>query len=334
MAMSGTVRVASEVTLSDRASTRGTLYTMSRKIITHEGRTHVAWLDHLASCKVATLDRATGQWGPPVWLGDGIDNHCGPALTIDSAGHLHAIIGSHGTIDLDPPVPFQYRRSLRAGDGSLWTAPRMVGARPTYPSLVCDRDDNLWVAYRGRAAAPTWMWNYPTPALMLQKLPAGDKEWLEPVELARSSEPRGYAFWGNSLAVDGRNRLHVAFSFYTQVDDVSRSPAVGYLRWNTDGDGWTKADGTKTPPPVGIRSCDIVASCEDRVHRVSNIVCDSQDRPYMVVWSGAPAEAGGAGTAGAGEAALYWHDGQSWQSRPLLDEARAAHPGCSLTHDS
>ena len=57
------------------------------KIITHEGKRHVAWLDSTEEGyfdRVRTLDRKTGQWSPTYTLGRASDNHGCPAMTMDS----------------------------------------------------------------------------------------------------------------------------------------------------------------------------------------------------------------------------------------------------------
>ena len=73
-------------TLSETGNSRATAYTESSKIISHQGKTHVAWLDSPKEgfrVKMRTLDQASGEWTDEVIIGEAIDNHGGPALTID-----------------------------------------------------------------------------------------------------------------------------------------------------------------------------------------------------------------------------------------------------------
>ena len=81
--------------LSTTGSTRGTAYTMSNKILTHEGKTHVVWLDQIHKTYVRTYTHETGRWGAPVFVGDGDDNHAGAAFAIDSEGYFHLVYGPH-----------------------------------------------------------------------------------------------------------------------------------------------------------------------------------------------------------------------------------------------
>jgi len=310
------VRVASETTLSTHGSTRATLYNWANKIVTHEGRTHVGWLDYLAWNRMRTLDHATGEWGEVVTVGDGFDNHSGPALAIDEHGRLHAMVGAHGT------SPFQYRASLEPNDAALWQPPIQVGARPTYPSLVCDRENRLHLAYRGRGIAPSWLPNRPAPHLMYQQKPAGGA-WRDPVELVRSGEPYGYTQWGNGLCIDRRNRLHLVFHMYEGHPD-GRGHTAGYMRSADGGITWTAADGSAIAIPAGRKTVDVLSHSPDLNFHVSNVACDAADRPHVIVF----------GEPEAGHADLHWHDGTAWAKRPLLDAVRQVRPDCFISQDA
>jgi len=69
------------VVLSSEGSGRATAYIESPKIISFEGKTHVAWLDTPAEgfrIRIKTLDHATGHWSESTDIGEAIDNHGGP----------------------------------------------------------------------------------------------------------------------------------------------------------------------------------------------------------------------------------------------------------------
>lgn len=93
---------------------------------------------HPAANKIVTVDEA-------------FDNHGGPALAVDSQGFLHAVYYPHHH-------PFRYRRSVRPNDASAWEEETSFGERCTYPSLVCGRDDTLYVACREKGG-PEWVMN-------------------------------------------------------------------------------------------------------------------------------------------------------------------------------
>ena len=72
--------------LSSSGSCRATAYIESNKVISYQGKTHVAWLDTTGAgfrVKMRSLDQASGEWSDEVTIGESIDNHGGPALTID-----------------------------------------------------------------------------------------------------------------------------------------------------------------------------------------------------------------------------------------------------------
>lgn len=129
--------------LSERGSTRATRYATANKIVTLGRKTHVAWLDSISRTMVASFDRESQSWSQPVHVGEGTDNHGGPALTCDSGGFLHIIFGPHAG------EPFQHSRSARPNDSTEWVRLPRFGVHPTYPSLVCDPDDTLHLVYRG-----------------------------------------------------------------------------------------------------------------------------------------------------------------------------------------
>ena len=66
--------------LSSSGSGRATAYLESSKIISHAGKTHVAWLDTPPEgfrVKMRTLDQVSGEWSAEVTIGEAIDNHGG-----------------------------------------------------------------------------------------------------------------------------------------------------------------------------------------------------------------------------------------------------------------
>jgi len=120
-------------TLSHNGCGRATGYAESNKIVTIGEKTHAVWLDSEGDkflVRVRTLDRETETWSPVYTVGEAHDNHGGPALTADSAGHLHIVYFPHHH-------PFRYRRSVRPNDASEWADEILFGKLCTYSSLVC-----------------------------------------------------------------------------------------------------------------------------------------------------------------------------------------------------
>ena len=128
--------------LSTNGSDRATRLVQANKIVTYEGKTHVAWLDWLADSKISTFDINSGLWSPTTTIGTGQDNHGGPALAVDSNGYLHTIFGPHAG-------PFQYKVSAQPNNSSSWNAQPGFAPSATYPSFVIDANDTLHLTYRG-----------------------------------------------------------------------------------------------------------------------------------------------------------------------------------------
>ena len=60
-------------TLSTRGSTRATNYTLSNKVVTRAGKTHVTWLDSVSEIMAATYDHRSAAWSESVHVGSGKD---------------------------------------------------------------------------------------------------------------------------------------------------------------------------------------------------------------------------------------------------------------------
>jgi len=100
--------------LSEQGCGRATGYAEANKIVTFGDHTHVTWLDSPAEgfrVRVRTLNRMTGEWSPTSTIGEGYDNHGGPALTVDREGYLHIVYFPHHHA-------FRYRRSKRPNDAA------------------------------------------------------------------------------------------------------------------------------------------------------------------------------------------------------------------------
>ncbi len=276
-------------TLSSSGSTRATAYSMSNKIVTVGGRTYVTWLDTKAVIRLQSFDRKTGSPSAALRLGQGVDNHAGPAMTVDVAGNLHVVFGPHHG-------PFQYRCTTRPGDMASWSPVTTVGEKCTYPSLVCAPDGTLHLTCRG-GGAPFKLHYYRKP-------PGGD--WIGPVTLADADVPNGYTQFGNPLAVAPDGTLHLAFHFYDLHPAAGK--AAGYMRSSDGGKTWTDSRGKPLALPVTPKTAELVASGADLDVRVGNIALDRRGRPWFLVihLRRKPQDA-----------VLWHHDGKAWRETPL-----------------
>jgi len=248
--------IISEKTLSEKGSTRATAYDMSNKIITADGKLFVTWLDFLADIKTAAYDIQSGQLSEIQLIGQGTDNHSGPALTMDSNGYLHIVYGPHHGA-------FQYRRSVKPLDGTEWTPVERFAEKGTYPSLVCGPDDTLYCAYRDSSTDP---WR-----LLIQRR-SKDGEWSPPLAIVDAGV-KGYAQFGNSLAISGERTLHLAFHIYNSPP-AEGGRSAGYLRSDDGGRTWETADGASMEIPV---TAEQVSTCTLGVMPALAVACSIHD---------------------------------------------------------
>jgi hypothetical protein len=260
--------------LSSEGSGRATAYLESPKIISFQGKTHVAWLDTPQEgfrIRIRTLDQRSGKWSDAYTIGEATDNHGGPALTVDGEGYLHVLFYSHHH-------PFRYRRSVRPNDASEWTSFEEFGVNLTYPALVCAKDGTLMMTARRSYEDRPWeleMWS---------KKPG--ESWRRRGALLRSRYGN-YSQFAASLAWDpDHTTLHLGARIYETPDDEASVPftTVGYLSSPDGGTTWTRSDGAAVDLPATADTFDAIASGrakEGRVLNAGSIGLDKNGRPFV-----------------------------------------------------
>ncbi len=198
---------------------------------TRGGKTHIVWGEIAPDdapgvpTYVATLDHATRTVGAKVLLGYGPpvnDVHNVPAVTQDSEGYLHVLIGSHGQ-------PFHYVHSLQPDDAyGGWTEPVEAlsaghitedtdedgDGRQTYISLVCGPDDTLYSAFRQWRRTPDeHLPDQTFAALSVQAKPKGE-EWGPAQPIVVPPVP-GYSIYYHKLTIDRSGNLYLSYNHWT-----------------------------------------------------------------------------------------------------------------------
>ena len=204
-------------------------------LVTSGDLTHVVWGSNTpVSGKAgtpqyaATYDRRTGKVSGKVLLGSGStlgggkpDDHNMPAITLDSRGYLHVVLGAHHE-------QFQYTRSLRPNSTtSGWTEPVPLGVPRqagqgsyTYVSLICDRQDTLHVVGRWAGAGcapeppPATSWQMCCHQLVYLRKKAG-RPWDEQKSLVVPFR-NWYSCWYHKLSLDRGGRLFLNYIYYGQ----------------------------------------------------------------------------------------------------------------------
>jgi Asp-tRNA(Asn)/Glu-tRNA(Gln) amidotransferase A subunit family amidase len=299
--------------LSITGSTRGTAYSMSNKILTSDGKTHVVWLDQISKSYARTYFHKTKRWGKPVHIGTGDDNHAGPALAMDSKGYLHVLFGPHHN-------PLQYAVSKRPNTSTSWVPQESLGGVcATYPSLICDSDDTLHVCYRG-AVDRERPWG-----IMYQRKPKGG-DWTAPVKLLDAQGPPAYTQYTNALHVARDGTIYLSFHIVraTEQDHKdTKGRGFGIMRSRDGGDSWRAVGGSALDLPATPDSPCVLEFDEGIDVRMSNVTCDRarSARPYFTL---------NRRKRGVPETALYRWGKDRWEEISLLAEVERLQPGCAM----
>jgi hypothetical protein len=230
--------------ISVDGSGRATGYAEANKIITFDGKTHVAWLDSTASegfeVKIRTLDHETKKWSPTYTIGEAEDNHGGPALTVDSDGYLHVAYYPHHE-------PMRYRRSQLPNDASSWSPVTHIADNLTYPTLVTGPDDTLYLTARNSTGS-TWSND------LLVRAPGGS--WSAPKPLIEANSAN-YSHFQDALAWGPDHKtLHMSVRLYG--DDPRWGYKIGYLQSTNFGETWQQYDGSPVTLPAVATTLDTV----------------------------------------------------------------------------
>lgn len=261
--------------ISEAGSGRATAYLESPKIISHSGKTHVAWLDSEAEgfrVRIRTRDVARGEWSPVWTIGEAANNHGGPALTVDAEGYLHVVYYAHHH-------PVRYRRSVRPNDASEWGPIEQFGENLTYPALVCAADGSLLFAARRSYDDRPW-------ELEVWRRPVGEG-WRRVGPVVRSRY-NGYAQFAASLSWGpDKHRLHLATRLYETINDDTRAPltTIGYLFSEDGGLTWRRSNGDLVELPATAETVDRVAVADGSVGRIlsgGSMAVDASGRPHLV----------------------------------------------------
>jgi hypothetical protein len=184
---------------------------------------------------VREYSHSSGDWaGSAVFVGyagtNPQDNHNTPAITIDSEGSLHVILGAHHknlyyTHSTDPYDSSEWSTPERLGppaEGDLDVDPNcpLASGNPlnwycnyyTYATFLADESDNLHLVtrYSGKHYLQSF---YYFRVSYLRKL-ATEESWDPRVNLLRDWRTN-YVQWMQKLTTDRTGRLYLYFGYYT-----------------------------------------------------------------------------------------------------------------------
>lgn len=200
-------------------------------------------LESLAPCYAITYDHATDSLSERTLLGfTRRDTHNGPAISVDSCGNLHVVIGAHHD-------NFLYTRSLASNrtTGGWTTAepfgvplPKNGTGSYTYTGLVCDSSDTLHLVSRWAGSGYYFRLVYHRKKTAASWEP--HKDLVIPFRT-------GYSVWYHHLNIDRLGRLFVDYSYMAaELNQVERAayqrkwPQHDYRRDSTGEHGLFRHD--------------------------------------------------------------------------------------------
>jgi hypothetical protein len=298
------IKIISSTKLSQHGSSRATAYMMSNKIITADNKIFVAWLDLPSDIQIKMYDIKLDKWSETVLLGQGTDNHAGPAITMDGNGFIHAVFGPHHN-------PFQYRVSKKPYDVSEWIKNESFGIAATYPSLICDEKNNLHIAYR--CGEEPWRVLYQTKIK--------GQGWSEPLALVIAGVIDGYTHYGNRLVISGDGILHLGFHIYDEYS--KRGKTIGYIKSEDKGKTWQNANSIIMQLPVDPNSDCFIEGDSSSDLRIGDLAVDSNGTPWITSFHNETSP----------RTTKLWHfDGNNWIAKNLLEITSVQYPECELLY--
>ncbi len=151
-------------------------------------------------------NKLTQEFSPHVFLGSTVgipfegspDDHNGPAITVDIARNIHAVLGAHGNT-------MKYTYSTDNGDS--WTSAVDLVDDATYPSVCTTPDGTIHLVYR-KSSEISSVYKY---RLYYAKKEAG-QNWQDVGALVEPYRT-GYGIYYHKLTADRLGNLYLNYSY-------------------------------------------------------------------------------------------------------------------------
>ena len=214
------IEFAEPYLLSRTGSTRATAYNWGNKIITCDDKTHVVWLDAVATVCGRTYDHEQRRWGDTVRIAEGCDNHACPCITADAEGHIRLTYGPHGWGTDWNEGRVKWMRSAQPGRIDAWeplgTPLNNFGYNATAASVVHTPS--------GLDAAVCRGGEYPPQTMFHMQRPKGGWSSARPL-FCQDIEPQYTHHYGH-IACAANGTLYAACHFYN-VGGADNNPVTG-----------------------------------------------------------------------------------------------------------
>jgi hypothetical protein len=236
--------------ISQTGSTRASAYNWGNKILSIQGKTHIVWLDTVATVCGRTFDHDSEQWGEIVRIDEGSDNHTNPCITADAEGRIRLTYGPHGWSQDWNQGRVKWRLADRPGQLETWEREENFGYNATAASIVNTPSGLDAVVCRGGES--------PAQTVFHRQRAEGGFTSAKPL-FCQDIEPQYTHHYGHiTCGTDGT--LYTACHFYNVgggdnapvTGDTSRMRSYGaaVLRSTDFGDTWTDLSGDAVTTPT------------------------------------------------------------------------------------
>ena len=320
------------VLLSKKGGDRATAYVMCNKIARRNGHLVCTWIDSSRQNRWAIVDPVDGKILHQGAVGEPrFDNHSGASITTAPDGALHLLTGDHHR-------PFVHFRMSPNSDNPIWEPVadgKAIGIMSTYPSLVCDQQGTLHLAYRHR--------QLPHYTIDYCRRPKNGT-WSKPRPLIRASVT-DHTWMTNAIEVGPEGRLHMVLSNTISLPDSARYYGASHIYSDDSGETWRQfGDARPLELPVDVPKLKRIEGddlAKDRIEQnvkpwyerplslnsynhqllLSNVIVDDSGRPWTIVHNLL-----------AWDAKLYHAEDGKWIGVPLLPAVNEILPQFQITH--
>ena len=275
-------------------------------ILYHNNKTYVFYLGSDFDEYGVVYDHVTQTWGNHVWIADGHtpdDTHNYISAGIDSNGYIYVFYGCHNT-------PLYYKKSTNPENISAWSAETSIDSDATYPKVVIDSNDNIYVFARSVGHSTLEMHkstdsggNFTTTTLINS---GSNDRWVYAGRIGLGNETPN-------------NSIHIMWGTrYGGTSDTSIFKNISYMASYDSGTTWKKASGTTYTLPATIATADVVYGGADVLS--SGVGIDENNTPHLFYIK----EAGG----------TYWEEldiyranwnGTGWENTVLSGNNYSSH---------
>jgi len=195
-----------------------------------------------------------------------------------------------------------------------WEDAVPVGSTPGIcPSLVCDSDDTLHLAYQSHAGDES------SRSVCYRSKKAGEA-WTEAKTIVGSEQVRGFGHFENALHLDVNDCLWMVFHLFGIGGDA-RGMGFGLIRSTDSGNTWEDLFGSTLTLPITHESSIVRMDSSTSDVVVGNLATDSKSVPYFAL---------SRRDGGCQETFLYrWADGE-WRSTLLLPPVEEVMGPCAM----